>query len=108
MDKEEIEFEDVNKGDKLIMELLVVNMLDKLYIFVLMYLFFYFSVVVILEKLGRGCMGKIKIIFDMDKLFKLGLIIVFVYLFCFLGDKVGEENEILVFVILLLDFLYIS
>ena len=79
LDKEEIEFEDANKG-----------------------------AVATPEKLGRGRTGKIKITLDTDKLPKLGLTTASVYLSRFPGDKVGEENEIPVSAILLPDFSHIS
>ena len=93
LDKEEIEFEDANKGDKPTMELLVANTSDKLYTPVLMHLPPYLSAVATPEKLGRGRTGKIKITLDTDKLPKLGLTTASVYLSRFPGDKVGEENE---------------
>ena len=103
LDKEEIEFEDANKGDKPTMELLVANTSDKLYTPVLMHLPPYLSAVATPEKLGRGRTGKIKITLDTDKLPKLGLTTASVYLSRFPGDKVGEENEIPVSAILLPD-----
>ena len=108
LDKEEIEFEDANKGDKPTMELLVANTSDKLYTPVLMHLPPYLSAVATPEKLGRGRTGKIKITLDTDKLPKLGLTTASVYLSRFPGDKVGEENEIPVSAILLPDFSHIS
>ena len=93
LNKEEIEFEDANKGDKPTMELLVANTSDRLYTPVLMHLPPYLSAVAIPEKLGRGRTGKIKITLDTEKLPKLGLTTASVYLSRFLGDKVGEENE---------------
>ena len=110
LDKEEIEFEDANKGDKPTMELLVANTSDKLYTPVLMHLPPYLSAVATPEKLGRGRTGKIKITLDTDKLPKLGLTTAFLILFIpvFPGDKVGEENEIPVSAILLPDFSHIS
>ena len=104
LDKEEIEFEDANKGDKPTMELLVANTSDKLYTPVLMHLPPYLSAVATPEKLGRGRTGKIKITLDTDKLPKLGLTTASVYLSRFPGDKVGEENEIPVSAVLLPDF----
>lgn len=49
MNKEEIEFEDANKGDKPTMELLVANTSDRLYTPVLMHLPPYLSAVAIPE-----------------------------------------------------------
>lgn len=86
------------------MELLVANTSDELYTPVLMHLPPYLSAVAIPEKLGRGRTGKIKITLDTEKLPKLGLTTASVYLSRFLGDKVGEENEIPVSAVLLPDF----
>ena len=109
LDKEEIEFEDANKGDKPTMELLVANTSDKLYTPVLMHLPPYLSAVATPEKIRKGDVrGKIKITLDTDKLPKLGLTTASVYLSRFPGDKVGEENEIPVSAILLPDFSHIS
>lgn len=104
LDKEEIEFEDANKGDKPTMELLVANTSDKPYTPVLMHLPPYLSAVAIPEKLGRGRTGKIKVTLDTEKLPKLGLTTASVYLSRFPGDKVSEENEIPVSAVLLPDF----
>lgn len=108
LNKEEIEFEDANKGDKPTMELLVANTSDKLYTPVLMHLPPYLSAVATPEKLGRGRTGKIKVTLDTEKLPKLGLTTASVYLSRFPGDKVGEENEIPVSAVLLPDFSHIS
>lgn len=71
LDKEEIEFEDANKGDKPTMELLVANTSDKLYTPVLMHLPPYLSAVATPEKLksssnirspsGKSCLPVIVI-----------------------------------------------
>lgn len=108
LDKEELEFDDANKGDKPMLELLIANTSDKLYTPVLMHLPPYLSAVATPEKLGRGRTGKIKITLDTEKLPKLGLTTASVYLSRFPGDKVGDENEIPVSAILLPDFSHIS
>lgn len=108
LNKEEIEFEDANKGEKPVVELMVANTSDKVYTPVLMHLPPYLSAVATPDKLGRNRTGKIKITLDTDKLPKLGLTTASVYLSRFPGDKVGEENEIPVSAVLLPDFLHIS
>lgn len=108
LDKEEIEFEDANKGEKPTVELMVANTSDKVYTPVLMHLPPYLSAVVTPEKLGRNRTGKIKITLDTEKLPKLGLTTASVYLSRFPGDKVGSENEIPVSAVLLPDFSHIS
>lgn len=108
LDKEEIEFEDANKGDKPTVELMVANTSDKVYTPVLMHLPPYLSAVATPEKLGRNRTGKIKVTLDTEKLPKFGLTTASVYLSRFPGDKVGEENEIPVSAVLLPDFSHIS
>lgn len=108
LDKEEIEFEDANKGDKPVMELLIANTSDKPYTPVLMHLPPYLSAVATPEKLGRGRTGKIKVTLDTEKLPKLGLTTASVYLSRFPGDKVSEENEIPVSAVLLPDFSHVG
>lgn len=108
LNKEELEFEDANRGDKPVIELLVANTSDQLYTPVLMHLPPYLSVVATPEKLGRGRTGKMKITLDTEKLPKLGLTTASVYLSRFPGDKVGEENEIPVSAVLLPDFSHLS
>lgn len=104
LNQDEIEFEAVNKGDKLTVELLVANTSNKGYSPVLMHLPPYLSAEALPEKLGRGKTGKIRVTLDTDKLPKLGITRASVYLSRFLGDKVGSENEIPVSVALLPDF----
>lgn len=104
LDKESLEFDDANKGDKLEMDLLVANTSDKVYTPVLMHLPPYLEAVAVPEKLGRGRTGKIKVILDTEKLPKFGLTTATVYLSRFMGDKVSEENSIPVSAVLLPDF----
>lgn len=104
LDKESIEFDDANKGDKLELELLVANTSEEVYTPVLMHLPPYLKAVAVPEKLGRGRTGKIKITLDTEKLPKFGLTTATVYLSRFMGDKVSEENAIPVSAILLPDF----
>lgn len=108
LDKENLEFDDAHKGDKLEMELLLANTSDKVYTPVLMHLPPYLSAVAVPEKLGRGRTGKIRIILDTEKLPKFGLTTATVYLSRFLGDKVGEDNSIPVSAVLLPDFSRLS
>lgn len=108
LNKEEIEFEDANKGEKPTVEIMVANTSDKVYTPVLMHLPPYLSAVATPDKLGRNRTGKIKVTLDTEKLPKLGLTTASVYLSRFPGDKVGEENEIPVSAVLLPDFSHIS
>lgn len=104
LDKEEIEFDDVNRGDKPVFEILVANTSNKPYTPVLMHLPPYLSVKSTPEVIGRNKSGKIEVTLDTEKLPALGVTRASVYLSRFLGDKVGSENEIPVSVVLLPDF----
>ncbi len=104
LDKEVIEFDDANKGEKPVLELLVANTSEQVYTPVLMHLPPYLEVVATPERIGRKGTGMMKVILDTDKLPKFGLTTATVYLSRFLGDKVGEENAIPVSAVLLPDF----
>lgn len=108
LDKESLEFDDANKGDKLEMDLLIANTSSEVYTPVLMHLPPYLTAVAVPEKIGRGKTGKIKITLDTEKLPKYGLTTATVYLSRFMGDKVGEENSIPVSAVLLPDFSRLS
>ena len=108
LDKDEIAFDDVNKGEHPVMEIEVANSSSKAYTPVLMHLPPYLSAVAEPETLGKGKTGKIKVTLDTDKLPKLGITRASVYLARFPGDKVGSDNEIPVSVALLPDFSNLS
>ena len=102
--KEAIEFDDTNKGDKPTMEILVANTSNEVYTPVLMHLPPYLEAVAIPERIGKKGVGKIKVTLDTDRLPKFGLTTATVYLSRFPGDKVSEENSIPVSAVLLPDF----
>ena len=104
LNMDEIAFEDVNRGDKPVVELLVANASNKSYTPVLMHLPPYLSAKAVPEKLGRGKAGKILITLDTEKVPKLGITRSSVYLARYPGDKVGSDNEIPLSVVLLPDF----
>ena len=104
LDKEAIEFDDTNKGDKPTMEILVANTSSEVYTPVLMHLPPYLEAVAVPERIGKKGTGKIKVTLDTDKLPKFGLTTATVYLSRFPGDKVSEENSIPVSAVLLPDF----
>lgn len=108
LDKEEISFDDVNKGDRPVFEIMVANSSSKAYEPVLMHLPPYLSAVAEPAILGKGKNGKITVTLDTDKLPKLGITRASVYLSRFPGDKVGSDNEIPVSVALLPDFSNVS
>ena len=104
LDKDMIEFDDANKGEKPTFELWVANTTNSVYTPVLMHLPPYLSVEATPERIARKATGKIKVTLDTDKLPKFGLTTATVYLSRFPGDKVGEDNAIPVSAILLPDF----
>ena len=108
LDKEAIEFDDTNKGDKPTMEILVANTSSEVYTPVLMHLPPYLEAVAVPERIGKKATGKIKVTLDTDKLPKFGLTTATVYLSRFMGDKVSEENAIPVSAVLLPDFSHMS
>ena len=104
LNKDAIEFDDANKGDKPVMELLVANTTNEVYTPVLMHLPPYLEAVAVPERIGRKATGKIKVTLDTDKIPKFGLTTATVYLARFPGDKVSDENAIPVSAVLLPDF----
>ena len=108
LNKDAIEFDDANKGDKPTMEILVANTTNEVYAPVLMHLPPYMEAVAVPERIGKKGTGKIKITLDTGKLPKFGLTTATVHLSRSPGDKVGEENAIPVSAVLLPDFSHIS
>ena len=108
LNKEELDFQSVNKGEKPQIEILVANTSNKTYVPVLMHLPPYLSAKAYPEILGKQKNGKIVVTLDSEKLPKLGITSTSVYLSRFMGDKVGTENEIPLSVALLPDFSHVS
>lgn len=108
LNKDAIEFDDTNKGDKPTMEILVANTSNEAYAPVLMHLPPYLETVAIPERIGKKGTGKIKITLDTEKLPKFGLTTTTVYLSRFPGDKVGDDNSIPVSAVLLPDFSHMT
>lgn len=104
LNKDAIEFDDANKGDKPTMEILVANTSNEVYTPVLMHLPPYLEAVAVPDRIGKKAAGKIKVTLDTDKLPKFGLTTSTVYLSRFPGDKVGDDNAIPVSAVLLPDF----
>lgn len=103
-----IEFDNVNKGDRPMAELQIVNTGRKSYKPYLMHLPPYLSAEYYPEVLAGGRMGKILLTLDSEKLRQMGLTQSSIYLARELGDKVSEENEIVVSSVLLPDFSSLS
>lgn len=104
IDKKELDFPDINRGEAPEVTIHVVNRSDQPYEPVLMHLPSYMSMRTEPSVLQKGEKGTIKLKLDSDRLPDLGLIQTSVYLSRFAGDKVSEENEIPVSAILLPDF----
>lgn len=104
IDKTEIDFPDVHKGQRPTMNMVVVNNSSTPYEPVLMHLPPYLQMRVEPNVLQKGEKGTITLTLDTDRLTDLGLTQSTVYLSRFAGDKVSEENEIPVSVVMLPDF----
>lgn len=96
-----IEFNDVNKGDKPVTELQIVNMQHTPYTPQLMHLPNYLSVEYLPAEVQPGRVGKIRLTLDSDRLFMNGLNQTSLYLSRYMGDKIGDQNEIVVSAVLL-------
>ena len=103
-----IEFEDVNLGDKPTAELRVLNTDRTAYRPELMHLPPYLTAQCEPRDIPAGKTGTIRITLDSEKLSQLGLSQTSIYLSRYLGDKIGETNEILVSAILLPRFAEMS
>ncbi|MGL4518817.1 MAG: DUF1573 domain-containing protein [Phocaeicola sp.] len=108
LDKNNLEFDDVNRGEKPTLEIMVANLSEESYLPILMHLPPYLSAQAFPEELGPNSLGKIVVTLDSEQLPKLGLTRASVYLSRFLGDTVGEENEIPLSAVLLPDFSHIT
>lgn len=99
-----LEFDDVNRGDHPVAELQIFNQERTPYRPELMHLPNYLSVQAIPEVIAGGRMGRLRITLDSEKLGLLGLNQTRVFLSRYMGDKIGDQNEILVSSVLLPDF----
>ena len=104
IDKNSLDFPDVQAGEKPVMHIGVVNLSDRPYEPVLMHLPPYLQTEVKPNVLQKGEKGVITVTLDSERLTDFGLTQASVYLARFSGDKVGDENEIPVSAILLPDF----
>ena len=96
-----VEFDDVNRGDKPVVELQVVNMEHGTYEPQLMHLPNYLSAECMPSVIQPGRVGKIRLTLDSDKLFMDGLNQTSIYLSRHMGDKISDKNEIVVSAVLL-------
>ena len=99
-----VEFEDVNRGDQPTAELRILNADRTAFRPELMHLPPYLTAKCEPEDLPAGKVGTIRLTLDSEKLSGLGLNQTSIYLSRYMGDKIGETNEILVSSILLPSF----
>lgn len=101
-----VEFEDVSRGDHPTAELRILNTDRTAYRPELMHLPPYLSAQYEPEDIPAGKVGIIRLTLDSEKLSQLGLHQTSIYLSRYMGDKIGESNEILISAILLPNFSY--
>ena len=101
LDKDALEYDDVNKGFEQVQELHIFNNGTKIYQPNLMHLPPYLSAVMAPEKLAPNRAGKITVTLHSDKLHDYGLTQTSVYLAGNPGDKVSPDHEISVSAVLL-------
>lgn len=99
-----LEFDDVNKGDHPVAELLVYNTERGTYKPELMHLPPYLKAEYLPETIYGGKVGKIRVTLDSEKLYMDGLNQTDIYLARYPGDKVGADNSIVVSAVLLPSF----
>jgi len=96
-----VEFDDVSRGDRPSVELQVANVEHGAYTPQLMHLPQYLTAEYLPEQIQPGRVGRIRLTLDSEGLFTDGLNQTSLYLARYLGDKIGEENEIVVSSVLL-------
>ena len=101
LDKNELEFDDVNKGDAPQQEIHILNNGEQMMHPTVMHLPSYLSATVKPADLAPGKSGTITITLNSDKIRDYGLTQTSVYLAQQLGEKVSQDNEIPISAILL-------
>lgn len=96
-----VEFEDVNRGDRPTAELRILNADRVAFRPELMHLPPYLFASFEPENIPAGKAGTIRLTLDSERLHAFGLNQTSIYLSRYIGDKIGETNEILVSAILL-------
>lgn len=108
MDMDEFAFLDVHRGQQPSLTFSIANLSDRPYEPVLMHLPPYLKMEAEPKVLLKGKKGTVKLTLDASQLKDYGLTQTSVYLSRFSGDKVSEDNEIPVSVILLPDFSHMT
>ncbi len=91
-----IEFDDVNKGDHPVAELMVANTGDKDFQPQLMHLPSYLKAEYFPATIRKGRVGKVRLTLDSEGLMMDGLNQTSIYMARFMGDRVSDKNEIVV------------
>jgi len=107
-DKNELEFDDVNKGDMPVQEIRIMNNTTTIMQPNLLHLPPYLSAVATPERLAPGRVGKITVTLNSDKIHSYGLTQTSVYLAQQLGEKVRPATEVGVSTVLLPDMKGVS
>lgn len=103
-DAQDIEFDDVNKGDRPMQRIHIFNPTEQVMEPVVMHLPAYLSAQVSPSRLAPHRAGEVAIVLDSKKLRDFGLNQTSVYLGGRMGDKVSSDKEITVSAVLLPDF----
>lgn len=96
-----VEFDNVQRGDKPVVEMQVANMAHEAYTPQLMHLPNYLTAEYLPTVIQPGRVGKVRLTLDSDQLFMDGLNQTSIYLARYMGDKIGDQNEIVVSSVLL-------
>ena len=104
----QVEFDDVNRGDYPVAHIEIVNTTKQSYTPQLMHLPPYLNVKYAPERLAGGRVGRILLTLDSEKLPAMGLNQTAIYLARYMGDKVSEANEIDISAVLLPNFSQLS
>ena len=103
MDKNYLEFDDVNRGDQPVQEIYIMNNSKRMMQPNVMHLPPYLSAVVEPMRLSPGHSGKVTLTLHTDKVWQLGLTKTSVHMGKELGERVSTANELPVTVVLLPD-----
>lgn len=103
-DKNDLEYDDVNKGDSPIQVISIKNIGTKVLTPNMMHLPPYLSATVAPKQLRPGQTGKVEVMLNSDKLHDYGLTQTSIYLGNTIGEKVSEDNEVTVSAVLLPGF----
>lgn len=104
VDVQDLEFDDINRGDRPVQRIHIMNPTDEVLRPVVMHLPPYLTAQVSPSKLAPRHSGVVTVVLDSRKLRDLGLNQTSIYLGAHLGDKVSPENEIGVSAVLLPNF----